>query len=51
MQAQAAAGELSQDDMQALEKLKGAFTTVRQELAKVIVGQDQVVEQLLIAIF
>lgn len=51
MQAQAAAGELSQDDMQALDKLKGAFTTVRQELAKVIVGQDQVVEQLLIAIF
>jgi MoxR-like ATPase len=50
MQADAGA-QLSQDDMQALEKLKGAFTTVRQELAKVIVGQDQVIEQLLIAIF
>src|SRR5688500_1882499 len=52
MQAQASAGaELSNDDMQSLEKLKGAFATVRQELAKVIVGQDQVIEQLLIAIF
>jgi MoxR-like ATPase len=51
MQPQAAAGELSQDDMQALDKLKGAFATVRQELAKVIVGQDQVIEQLLVAIF
>jgi MoxR-like ATPase len=51
MQAQADGAQLSQDDMQALEKLKGAFTTVRQELAKVIVGQDEVIEQLLIAIF
>src|SRR5688500_13507981 len=52
MQPQASAGaELSQDDMQALENLKGAFATVRKELAKVIVGQDLVVEQLLIAIF
>jgi MoxR-like ATPase len=41
----------STDDMQALENLKQAYSAVRQELAKVIVGQDQVIEQLLIAIF
>jgi len=39
------------DDLQALENLKSAYASVRQELAKVIVGQDQVIEQLLIAIF
>ena len=43
--------ELSKDDMQALEELRGAHDTLRKELAKVIVGQDQVIEQLLIAIF
>jgi MoxR-like ATPase len=43
--------ELSQDDMQALETLKGAYRTIRGELSKVIVGQDQVIEQLLLAIF
>ncbi|HTN76517.1 MAG TPA: MoxR family ATPase [Pirellulaceae bacterium] len=37
--------------MAALSNLKGAFATVRKELSKVIVGQDQVIEQLLIAIF
>jgi MoxR-like ATPase len=42
---------LSQDDMQALNNLKQAHTAVRGELSKVIVGQDAVIEQLLIAIF
>ena len=41
----------SADDLKALESLKGAYAAVRQELGKVIVGQDQVIEQLLIAIF
>ena len=41
----------STDDLQSLENLKQAYSSVRQELAKVIVGQDQVIEQLLIAIF
>jgi MoxR-like ATPase len=41
----------SSDDLQALEKLRAAYASIRQELAKVIVGQDQVIEQLLIAIF
>jgi len=41
----------SPDDLQALEQLKSAFAAVKEELRKVIVGQEQVVEQLLIAIF
>ncbi len=39
------------DDLKALEHLKQAYAAVRQELGKVIVGQDQVIEQLLINIF
>src|SRR5262245_55301280 len=39
------------DDLKALENLKSAFDSVRRELGKVIVGQEQVIEQLLIAIF
>jgi len=42
---------LSGDDLQALEKLKEAHKQLRQELAKVIIGQDVVIERLLIAIF
>ncbi len=43
--------ELSKDDLQALEDLKSAHESVRKELAKVIIGQEQVIEQLLTAIF
>ena len=39
------------DDLKALENLNSAFDSVRRELGKVIVGQEQVIEQLLIAIF
>src|SRR5262245_64805607 len=39
------------DDLKALEHLKTAYSAIRQELGKVIVGQDEVIEQLLIAIF
>jgi MoxR-like ATPase len=39
------------DDLQSLEKLKSAYAAIRRELGKVIVGQEQVIEQLLIAIF
>ena len=42
--------ELSRDDLQALEKLRDSSTRVRAEVRKVIVGQDEVVEQALIAI-
>jgi MoxR-like ATPase len=41
----------SQEDLAAVEKLKTAYGQLRKELAKVIVGQDAVVEQLLISIF
>src|SRR5262245_34745093 len=41
----------SPDDLKALENLKTAYASVRQELGKVIVGQEQVIEQILIAIF
>ena len=43
--------ELSSDDLKSLENLKKANEQVRTELSKVIVGQDEVVEQLMIAIF
>ncbi len=39
------------DDVAALAQLKTAFAAVRRELGKVIVGQEQVIEQLMIAIF
>ena len=38
-------------DLQALEKLKTASGAIKRELAKVIVGQEDVVEEALIAIF
>ena len=43
--------ELSKDDVAAVEKCRKAYETIRQELANVIVGQDEVIEQVLIAIF
>lgn len=39
------------EDLAAVEKLKTAYRQLRQEMSKVIVGQNDVVEQLLIAIF
>src|SRR5690606_31085066 len=38
-------------DREAIEAVQAAYAGIRQELAKVIVGQDQVVEEILIAIF
>jgi MoxR-like ATPase len=46
-----AAGELTTSDMDAVKKLKGAFDEIRRQMGRVIVGQDQVIEQLLIAMF
>ena len=43
--------ELSQNDVESLGKLKESYQNLRRELGKIIVGQDEVVEQLLIAIF
>ncbi len=44
-------GELPTTDLQAMERLRDGYERVRQELGKVIVGQDEVIEQLLIAMF
>ena len=43
--------ELTRDDLAAAEKLKTAYKSLCQQLARVIVGQDQVIEELLIALF
>ena len=37
-------------DIQAVEQLHSAYKNIRQEIGKVIIGQDQVVEQLLISL-
>ena len=47
----AAGEELTQSDMDAVRRLKGAFDEIRKQMARVIVGQDEVIEQLLIAMF
>ncbi|MCE9584977.1 MAG: AAA family ATPase, partial [Planctomycetes bacterium] len=38
-------------DMEAIQKLKSAYDRMRAEIGKAIVGQEEVIEQLLIAIF
>lgn len=42
---------LGQDDLSEAKKLQEAFGNIKQQLARVIVGQDSVIEQLLIALF
>ena len=44
-------GELDQEDIKAAERLTGAYQTIRQEMARAIVGQEAVLEQLLMCIF
>ena len=41
----------SNDDLAAAEKLKQSFRRLREELHKIIIGQDEVIEQLLISLF
>jgi MoxR-like ATPase len=43
--------ETRPDDLAAIQKLKGAYDRIRAEMAKVIVGQDRVLEELLTALF
>src|SRR5437868_10088139 len=45
------AENLGQDDLHAIGQLRDAFKSIKQQLARVIVGQDQVIEELLIALF
>src|SRR6266849_6680897 len=42
---------LDKDDLESIRKLRDGFSQIKQELARVIVGQDQVIEELLIALF
>jgi MoxR-like ATPase len=52
--APAAAGEVDKQkeaDVAAIERLRAIYDVIRQELAKVIIGQDKVVEELMICIF
>jgi MoxR-like ATPase len=42
---------LSGDELEASRKLRDAFTEIKRQLSRVIVGQDQVIEELLIALF
>src|SRR5262245_46778861 len=39
------------DDVQAAQQLKQGYDRIRAELAKVIVGQDAVIDQLIVALF
>jgi MoxR-like ATPase len=43
--------ELGSDELAAVQKLQKGYTELRAELGKVIVGQDAVIEELLIALF
>ena len=45
------AGELNADELAAVEKLQKGYRDIRDQLSKVIVGQDAVIEELLIAMF
>src|SRR5229473_1145239 len=42
---------LAPNDLEAVAKLRDAFNDIKRQLARVIVGQDQVIEELLIALF
>ena len=42
---------LGDDDMQAAKRLTEAYSAIRREMARVIVGQEQVLEELLMCIF
>src|ERR1051325_7923675 len=43
--------DLAANDLDAVRQLKDAFSEIKRQLSRVIVGQDQVIEQLLIALF
>ena len=43
--------KLEGDDLKAVERLREGYEAVRKELSKVIVGQEKVIDQLLVAIF
>lgn len=46
-----AVSEIEKQDVQAIENLKNAYRTIKTEIGKIIVGQEEVIEQILISIF
>jgi len=48
---QSAKSQLSEKDLEAVQRLKEAHKKIRSELSRVIVGQDKVIDELLISIF
>ncbi len=46
-----ATAELAKNDMEAIERLREGFRNIKTQLSRVIVGQDAVIEELLIALF
>jgi len=45
------AGAATTDDLQAVERLRAAYSVIRRELNRIIVGQERVMDELLIALF
>lgn len=45
------AGELGDDDVQAIDRLRELFTRLKKELGRVIIGQHDVIERLAICLF
>ena len=43
--------KIGQDDEKAIEQLHESYAKIREEIAKVVVGQDQAIERMLISIF
>jgi MoxR-like ATPase len=43
--------ELAHQDLDAVRRLRDAFAGIKEQLSRIIVGQDQVIEELLIALF
>ncbi len=43
--------DLGQDDLDAVRRLRDGFNDIKRQLSRVIVGQDEVIEELLIALF
>ncbi len=46
-----AGGQMSADDLAAVERLTRAYQTLRKEMARAIVGQERVLEEMLMCIF
>jgi MoxR-like ATPase len=43
--------DLRGDDLEAVRKLKDGFSSIKQQLSRIIVGQEEVIEELLISLF